>query len=390
LIFFSSTTQIGGPDRRLPGLDLLRTIAILLVIFWHLPWANLPHFLWPIKKVGWTGVDLFFVLSGYLIGSQLLRSYAKSITPSFSGFYFRRAMRVMPAYLVVLALYFVFPAFREQPNISPLWRFLTFTQNFGLKIHEQGAFSHAWSLCVEEHFYLLLPIVLFALFKRPSLRTTSLVVCSILLGGFVIRWSLWTHYLTPSNVIDSRQLYLEKIYYPTYTRLDGLLAGVALAAIQWFRPEWWDHVKRRGDVLLGGGLAVVLAAYPIYDKIASKTTALWGYPLLAVGFGLLVAAGAGADGVIARYRVWGTSTIAALAYSIYLTHKEVMALDQKYFGTFLEAHVVLGTAIYAISIIAAALLLYVCVERPFLRLRESVRRPAKAVAMQAYSSIPPQ
>jgi peptidoglycan/LPS O-acetylase OafA/YrhL len=289
-------------------------------------------------------------------------------------------MRVMPAYLVVLVLYFVFPAFREQPNISPLWRFLTFTQNFALKIHERGAFSHAWSLCVEEHFYLLLPIVLFALFKRPSLRTTSFVVCSIVLGGFLIRWSLWTHYLSPSNVLDSRQLYLEKIYYPTYSRLDALLVGVVLAAIQCFRPEWWNHVKRKADVLLGAGLVVLVAAYPVYYKIASKSTALWGYPLLAVGFGLLVTSGASGDGILARYRVWGTSTAAALAYSTYLTHKQVITLDQKYFGAFLDSHAALGTGIYAISIIAAATLLYLSVERPFLRLRESVGKPAMVAA----------
>lgn len=289
-------------------------------------------------------------------------------------------MRVMPAYLFVLALYFVFPSFREQPNISPLWRFLTFTQNFGLKIHERGAFSHAWSLCVEEHFYLLLPIVLFALFRRPKFSTTLFVVCSIVLGGFLLRWILWTDYLSPSNAIDSRQLYLEKIYYPTYTRLDGLLVGVALAAIQWFRPEWWNRIKRRSDVLLGAGLVVLVAGYPVYDKIASKATALWGYPLLAVGFGLLVASGATGDSLLARYRVWGTSTAAALAYSTYLTHKQVMSLDQKFFGAFLDAHAAFGTGIYAISIIAAAALLYLCVERPFLRLRESIGRPMRAVA----------
>jgi len=125
-----------------------------MVMFWHLPWASLPF---PWRPATWAGVDLFFVLSGYLIGTQLLRPYARGDRPSYLDFFLRRTFRVLPAYLVVLLAYFSIPQFREEPGISPIWRFLTFTQNFGLDASIVGAFSHAWSLCVEEHFYLVLP-----------------------------------------------------------------------------------------------------------------------------------------------------------------------------------------------------------------------------------------
>src|SRR5437879_3378262 len=100
----------GTGSERFYGLDLLRTAAILLVIMWHLPRSIYP-FHW--KPATWAGVDLFFVLSGYLIGSQLLRPYTLNSQPSFTNFYVRRAIRVLPAYLVVVVVYFLVPLFRE-------------------------------------------------------------------------------------------------------------------------------------------------------------------------------------------------------------------------------------------------------------------------------------
>jgi peptidoglycan/LPS O-acetylase OafA/YrhL len=109
---------------RQPGLDLLRSAAILLVAVFHIHLEHAPRFLLPVQECGWMGVDLFFVLSGYLIGSQLLRPYTRNAVPSVRLFFLRRAFRVLPAFLVVLFVYFLFPAFRERPNLPDLWRFL--------------------------------------------------------------------------------------------------------------------------------------------------------------------------------------------------------------------------------------------------------------------------
>jgi peptidoglycan/LPS O-acetylase OafA/YrhL len=103
------------------------------------------------------GVDLFFVLSGYLIGSQLLKPFRSGEHPRLWDFYRRRLYRILPAYLAVLALYFLVPVWREQDGISPLWQFLTFTENFFVDYAKNEAFSHVWSLCVEEHFYCCCP-----------------------------------------------------------------------------------------------------------------------------------------------------------------------------------------------------------------------------------------
>ena len=100
---------------RQPGLDLLRALAIVLVVFYHAGIFGfaLPH---DLQRFGWIGVDLFFVLSGYLIAGQLVRPLGRGDTFSVSRFFWRRSLRILPAYLVVLAFYFFVPALREYPR----------------------------------------------------------------------------------------------------------------------------------------------------------------------------------------------------------------------------------------------------------------------------------
>jgi len=137
------------------GLNHLRALAISGVFLYH--YARLfPHPEWTntLSKFGWTGVDLFFVLSGYLISSQLFAKMAQQKNISFKDFFIKRFFRIIPAYLVIVLLYFLFPSFREREAPAALWKYLTFTQNIGLDLRTQGTFSHAWSLCIEEQFYL--------------------------------------------------------------------------------------------------------------------------------------------------------------------------------------------------------------------------------------------
>src|ERR1700722_153550 len=116
---------------RLFGLDTLRAFAIVVVMLYHLTiFGELPMRILPVTYFGWMGVDLFFVLSGFLIGQQALKPYLVGQRLSVAEFYRRRAYRIFPAYLVVLALYFLVPGWRESPHLAPLWKFLTFTTNF--------------------------------------------------------------------------------------------------------------------------------------------------------------------------------------------------------------------------------------------------------------------
>jgi peptidoglycan/LPS O-acetylase OafA/YrhL len=357
---------------REPGLDLMRAIAILWVMLWHMRLALRPGMWSGPAHYGWMGVDLFFVLSGYLIGSQLLRPYTRGSRPSIGGFYMRRAFRVLPAYLTVLLFYFAIPGFREAPGLSPAWQFLTFTENFRIDYMNDQAFSHVWSLCVEEHFYLVLPVLILFLMRRPSFGKALSVVPGILCFGIAIRAYVYLHYVAifPRDDYAFALAYVEKIYYPTHTRLDGLLVGVTLATIKTFRPAWWQRAMSHGYLLLVGGMALCAWAMWLFSDRLSFSASVVGFPLLSMGLGLLIASSIAPSSPLSK--VGGFGLIAALAYSTYLTHKEVIHFVRIHLPRLVEARGWVALIVYFAFSFAAAFVLYMAVERPFLRLRERI------------------
>jgi len=243
--------------------------------------------------------------------------------------------------------------------------------NFGLDAGASGAFSHAWSLCVEEHFYLVLPVIVLWFMRRPSLARACKVSAAIVFGGLVLRGVLWVHFVGPMRETGWPGLiYLREIYYPTYNRLDGLLAGVLLAAIRIFKPAIWARFTNKGNVALCLGVAVLAAALWICQDMTSLWTATIGYPLLALGFALLVVASMSVSSMIGKYRVPGTTLGATLAFGTYLTHKEVMHLDRLYLSGCVSLAGCQGLVVYLASFLLVAGALHVAVERPFLRLRD--------------------
>jgi peptidoglycan/LPS O-acetylase OafA/YrhL len=367
-------------SNRVAGLDTLRALAIVSVMAFHLNW-RLPHGFEVAGKFGWMGVDLFFVLSGYLIGCQILKPVQQGRGVELVRFYRNRAYRILPAYLVVLALYLVWPGWREDTGMSPLWEFLTFTENLFVDYAKNHAFSHVWSLCVEEHFYLFLPVVVMVMAKRPAVWKTAAVLSGLCLLGIAVRsWEL-VHVLRPLGV-DSEGysvLYIERMYYPTYSRLDGLLAGVAVAAVRVFRPGWWGWMVRWASVSMVLGAACVGGAvWMFWDRFSSDTgAAAWssvmGFPLLAVGLALWLPAAADVRCWFGRLRVPGAEWVATLAFSLYLTHKSVAHLVHDAWPNLMEARDWRCVVVYSVSCLGVGAMLYYGVERPFLKLRDRSR-----------------
>ncbi|MGA3346514.1 MAG: acyltransferase, partial [Terracidiphilus sp.] len=317
--------------------------------------------------------------------------------PRLWGFYRNRLYRVLPAYLVVLATYIVLPVWRESPSLPPLWQLLTFTQNLFVDYRVDQAFSHVWSLCIEEHFYLFLPLVVLFAMRKPSVRKTVAVLGGLVLFGICVRAFVLFHALRPlGSAGQSFGLeYIERIYYPTYSRLDGLLAGVTLALIRAFRPIWWSALARRGHTLFCLGLGMVgVAAWLFKDRWISVTGAsafgtVIGFPLLALGLGLLVASALSTNGLLSRVKVPGARLIATLAYSLYLTHKELIHLVDLCFPAIAQVNLFLWLGVYAVFCLIVAAALYLCVERPFLILRDRGSTSGRSERVAARLTVSP-
>ena len=364
-------------ETRLHGLDTLRAAAILWVMPYHLM-GHFPQALhWP-ARFGWMGVDLFFVLSGYLISLQMLRPYLQGRKLAMGAFYARRAYRILPVFFAVLVLYVFVPVWRESPGLQPAWQFATFTENLLIDYGRNQAFSHAWSLCVEEHFYLLLPLLTVLLMRRPAAWKVYAALLGVLAFGICVRGLVVVHQLRPLGPDDENfaVIYLEKMYYPTYVRLDGLLAGVSLALLQTFRPGWWSALTRRGHSLTFGGLAFVILAgwmfLPRFESLSGRALVgdLIGYPLLASGFALLTASALSRNGAVARVQVPGARLFATLAFSLYLTHKAAVHLLVTLFPGLPEGRYWMLPVYLGVCVLVAAAF-YIGVEKPFLKLRES-------------------
>lgn len=361
------------PSTRIDGLDTLRATAIILVVLEHyaLFVGVTPAFEW-ITDIGWVGVDLFFALSGYLIGNQVFAALRSDEGFSARHFYARRALRTLPAFYVVLAMNFLWPAFRGGRELPPLWEFLTFTQNINLT--PGTAFSHAWSLCVEEQFYLLLPLaaVLISL-QRSSLRWGWTALALVVAGGMLARGQLWTHLVDGDP--NSRLNYYKYIYYSSLCRLDDLVAGVALAMLRNYHAALWQRLTSHGNAMLVAGLAVsALAFYLFMHDYFGLGVTVFAYPVLAAGFALLIVAALSEGALLHEVKVPGAGSIALWSYSIYLLHKQLCVL-------MVEPLKGVGIApaswqSLAISLAASALsgwLLFRLVEQPFMALRSRLR-----------------
>lgn len=214
------------------SLDGIRAIAILLVMAFH----------FGIIRFGWMGVQLFFVLSGFLISSILLKEKEKpaSLPQRLKKFWIRRSLRIFPLYyiyltvFVIICLFTAFPPgyFHDLPYLYSYTFNLTRITN---SWHESPVYTHFWSLCVEEQFYLFFPFVIFLL-SRSSLRA---LLVAVLIAGPVFRWS-FGNYLAQSGKTTFE--IFDVIYWFPFSHLDAFFTGMAIPLLSLKdrikRPEW--------------------------------------------------------------------------------------------------------------------------------------------------------
>jgi len=322
-------------------------------------------------------VDLFFALSGYLIGNQILAGL-RAGNFSMGRFAARRLLRTLPNYYVVLALYAFWPPFIDGTRHAPWWQYLTFTLNLGLVPGTR--FSHSWSLCVEEQFYFVLPVVALLIARcRNAVTLGWCVLACGLLAGMLFRDMGWQEARPPQW--GNGRFYTE-VYYATLCRFDELLAGVALAMIRQCHAPLWARITSFGNWTLAAGILVTSLAMKLFlDDHFGHAVTVFGYPLLALGFALLVLAALSPASLLARMRVPGAGSVAVWSYAIYLTHKQLCVVLAKALRPMgIDPGGAAGIAVLAVASLAAGWLLYKVVETPFMLLREkyvpAVARPA--------------
>ncbi len=291
-------------------LDFLRGIAIIAVMGYHFrsvdPGSALVSIAqYPFTHFGREGVNLFFTLSGFLVGGLLLRQYAEQGAIDARRFIVRRIFKIWPAYYVLIAFHAMA---RRHPLDSFLVQNLTHLQNY-----LGTAISQTWSLAVEEHFYLLLPAVLLV-FARWRLGARAILVA---LGGVC----LFVLVIRSMAVGEGR---LDAAFSFTQYRIDSLLAGVMLAVIYWMAPGLYRRFARRTPMLV---IAVCLLV--LWLGFGTSNTALdesIGYTIQSAGFVALIVLML--EHARALRRTWWFRAVAwvgVYSYGIYLWHSIALA-----------------------------------------------------------------
>jgi peptidoglycan/LPS O-acetylase OafA/YrhL len=359
-------------NQRVPELDGLRGTAILMVVVYHyfqLTLITIPG-TWAARlqsaiALGWTGVDLFFVLSGFLIGGILLD--ARHATNYFQVFYLRRFYRIIPLYVMAITL-FPFLAnvldctwLRIGGTSIPWYAYWTFTQNCWMAHTERfgvGTLAITWSLAIEEQFYLTLPFLVRAFTTEQLNRVVRLGIYLAPLLRIGLGFKYQHNWLAPFALMPCRA--------------DALLLGV-LAAL-FIRDEVW---KKRLQSKAFGPIVAVLAVGPVIFTIFTPSPdnpimQSFGYSWMALFYAgvLLYAVSRPVSALSRLLRTPWLMWLGGLAYGVYLLHQTVLGLV---FGAlwhqepFINGGYSLLTTLLAVAItLALAALSWQFFEKPFL------------------------
>ncbi|MDG3006840.1 acyltransferase family protein [Paludisphaera mucosa] len=357
------------PSRRNMGLDILRAFAVILVLGRHMPKVptDLPlptrlfFAVW--RRGGWVGVDLFFVLSGFLVSELLFAEYRKKGELSLPRFYVRRGWKIYPPFLLLIAATALVGIVRGRPPTGrELGSELLFLQNY-----LRPMWNHTWSLAVEEHFYLMLPALLAGLawlrkgaanpFK-PVVAVTAVMGLTLLIFRIV-------------NALARDHFEFRTHVFPTHLRLDSLMFGVVIAYAYHFHQDWFRatfHGRRR-RLILGGALGLL----PAFVLASERSAFIW-----TIGFTIFyLASGALLVGVllseIPRVKALvALGIMGAYSYSIYLWHMPLIdwAFPLAEHLTSRKLSFLTQVPLYLVGSVALGIVMCRLIEIPTLRLRD--------------------
>ncbi|HET7109617.1 MAG TPA: acyltransferase [Gemmatimonadales bacterium] len=373
---------------QLAALDGLRALAVLLVIGDHfsvIVWGGTHLGGWwlrtPFFRYGWSGVDLFFVLSGFLIGGQLWRERKRSGTVNLPRFFLRRGLRIWPLYFALLAVMRF-----GGTSIKPEWPDWALVSNYFPTLY-----ARSWSLSTEEMFYLLVPLFVVCV-PRLKARTIALILVATLVVVDTSRVLTFHHMMAAA--IPSQEIAL-RLYSPFHSHNEGLIIGLLLALLvahapQLVAPSLGRRPSRRGLAVLGAALGLAGLDRFLGGQALSFSSLALAYG----GATYFVLVDRSALSAVFRWRIW--FPVARLSYGMYLNHlilgtgfilAALAAMQAWHLGAGTTFALGLGLTT-AISLMFAGVT-FVLVEHPFLHLRNRIlaHAPAAPVAVQATRTV---
>jgi len=376
-------------DNRYPALHGMRVLAILSVVQYHVTSIFTYETKLPLDR-SWSttsmsvffGMDLFFVLSGFLIGSILLRSVETAGFINVRRFYLRRAFRTFPLYYVVLTFLAIALGLTASQRHHLPWEYFYIT-NYAPLHRKDVVMLWGWSLALEEQFYLSVPLLFYALSKLRSDRARLTLLGALWISALVVRLIIFERHRSWSPA----QVY-ENLYFKTHTRFDTLVAGIMLAYVQqrWHEPiaRWFEDPKNRALVALPSLACLWLLMQPWMfgeKNLLMVRVFSWGTVTSVMYFGWVLLLLNGGEGWVSRALsapFW--RHLATLGYGVYLVH---IPLCDEFVAplarSLSQGHHWPMTAVWPLSVLmlfALSLLVsygcHIVVEKPSLWMRDKV------------------
>jgi peptidoglycan/LPS O-acetylase OafA/YrhL len=309
-------------NKRLRELDFLRGMAIILVLLRH---QNISDYT---TNMGWIGVDLFFVLSGYLVSGLLFREYLKFGNIEPKRFLIRRAFKIYPIYYLSYPIYLYQKIIVNKFHLVGFLSDMLFVQNYTWGFGY--AYAANWSLAIEEHFYFAFAIVLWiALSKKlitlenndnSGLGRVEKTILTMLVLCFIMR--IASNLIFPNA--DSKNFTM------THLRIDSLLAGVLIAYFYYFKFDILKEKFNQYKSLLWVIAILCLSWTPFIDSISSFFVKTIGFTMLYIAFGVLLLTFLLLDDInvklnriFSKVVVSAVSKIGYCSFSIYIIHSFV-------------------------------------------------------------------
>lgn len=348
-------------SERIAGLDGLRALSVLAVFLLHTGLAGV--------RGGFVGVDLFFVLSGFLITRLLATEYSREHRVDVSAFYGRRARRLYPALFGVLAAVAVYCSFFEPQLHGSLEVFpaLFYVMNWVLAFggYDARLTGHTWSLAVEEQFYLLWPLVLLGLLRLGRRRA---MIGMVVIALAICAWRYWL--FSVDHVLPWR------IYAGFDTHTDGLIYGALLALIN------RDWLRRLGYLWIIGAVYLCLALFN--PHVASFAANPRGYAVTAIAAAMVIARVVSAQDslLVGALDVAPLRGLGRVSYGFYLWHYPVIHMMiygghdpvMAFFGSLAYPRLAMVASTFAVSL-AFTLASWYLIEQPAMKWKFSRRQP---------------